>query len=122
MNYYPFLYDILHLLSETENVPHVIEYELASNPDGVNVTCHFLDSSTTKCVVVVHSLISTSLNSSGLMDISSYLLNRSAGDDSANCVIKGVNLEEYQFGVIGGELKMEDSVPTYGMLKVTVCG
>ena len=59
-----------------------------------------LDSSATDCVAVVHQRISQ-LNSSGLMNIkSSHKLTRS-GDTASGC-IEGVNMEDYQVGVVGG--------------------
>ena len=57
--------------------------------------------SNTYCVAVVHQRISQ-LNSSGLMNIeSSYKFTRS-GDTASGC-IGGVNLTEYQVGVIGAK-------------------
>ena len=51
-------------------------------------------------MAVVHQRISQ-LNSSGLMNIeSSHKLNRS-GDTASGC-IEGVNMEDYQMGVVGG--------------------
>ena len=53
-------------------------------------------------MTVVHQRISQ-LSSSGLMDIeSSHKFNRS-GDAAYGC-IEGVNLTDYQVGVIGGRL------------------
>ena len=77
-----------------------IEYSLQSTSTGVCITCTFLDSSATDCVAVVHQRISQ-LNSSGLMNIkSSHKLTRS-GDTASGC-IEGVNMEDYQVGVVGG--------------------
>ena len=77
-----------------------IEYSLQSTSTGVCITCTFLDSSATDCVVVVHQRISQ-LSSSGLMNIeSSHKLTRS-GDTASGCV-EGVNMEDYQVGVVGG--------------------
>ena len=60
-----------------------------------------MDSSATECVAVVHQRISQ-LNSSGLMNIeSSHKFNRS-GNTASGC-IEGVNMEDYQVGVIGGK-------------------
>ena len=79
------------------------EYELQPTSTGVCITCTFLDSSTTDCVAVVHQRISQ-LSSSGLMNIeSSHKFNRS-GDTAYGC-IEGVNLEQYQVGVIIGSHK-----------------
>ena len=56
----------------------------------------------TDCVAVVHQRVSQ-LNSSGLMNIeSSHKFTRS-GDTAYGC-IEGVNLEQYQVGVIGGKM------------------
>ena len=75
-------------------------YEVQSTSTGVCVNCTFLESSTTDCVAVVHQRISQ-LNSSGLMNIeSSHKFTRS-GDTASGC-IEGVNLEDYQVGVVGG--------------------
>ena len=78
-----------------------IEYDLDPTSTGVCITCTFpMDSSTTDCVAVVHQRISQ-LNSSGLMNIeSSHKFTRS-GDTAYGC-IEGVNLEQYQVGVVGG--------------------
>ena len=80
-----------------------IEYSLQSTSTGVCITCTFLDSSATDCVAVVHQRISQ-LSSSGLMNIeSSHKLTRS-GDTASGC-IEGVNMEDYQVGVVGGGTK-----------------
>ena len=77
-----------------------IEYQLHPTSTGVCITCTFLDSSTTDCVVIAHQRISQ-LSSSGLMNIeSSHKFNRS-GDTAYGC-IEGINITEYQIGVIGG--------------------
>ena len=77
-----------------------IEYSLQSTSTGVCITCTFLDSSATDCVAVVHQRISQ-LSSSGLMNTeSSHKLTRS-GDTASGC-IEGVNMEDYQVGVVGG--------------------
>ena len=61
-----------------------------------------MDRSLTDCVVVVHRRISQ-LSSGGLMNIeSSQKFNRS--DDTAYGCIEGVDLEQYQVGVVGGRL------------------
>ena len=78
-----------------------IEYSLQSTSTGVCITCIFLDSSATDCVAVVHQRISQ-LNSSGLMNIeSSHKLIRS-GDTASGC-IEGINLTDFQTGVIGAK-------------------
>ena len=78
-----------------------IKYELhpASESTNVCVTCTFLDSSTTGCVAVVHQ----QLSSSGLVNIkSSHRFNRS-GDTAYGCIL-GVNLDQYQVGVVDGKM------------------
>ena len=61
-------------------------------------------------MAVVHQQISP-LGSSGLMNIdSSHKFNRS-GDTAYGC-IEGVNLEQYQVGVIGGRRKQQTSMHT----------
>ena len=84
------------LLGDTQQFP--IKYKLQSNSTSVCITCTFLDNSATDCVAVVHQRISQ-LSSSGLMNIeSSHKFTRS-GDTASGC-IDGVNLEDYQVGVI----------------------
>ena len=57
------------------------------------VKCTFLDTDTSECVAVIH-------NESDLMNIeSSHKFTRS-GDTASGC-IEGVNLEDYQVGVVG---------------------
>ena len=84
-----------------------------SNSTSVCIICTFLDSSATDCVAVVHQRISQ-LNSSGLMNIeSSHMFTRS-GDTACGC-IDGVNLDDYQVGVIGSsQIVIGTSTP--GML------
>ena len=94
-------------------VPFPIVYELQATSTGVCITCTFLDSSATDCVAVVHQQISQ-LSSSGLMNIESgHKLTRS-GDTAYGC-IEGVNLEQYQIGVINGE-KIESNIESTGMV------
>ena len=77
-----------------------IQYDIVVTSSNVCITCTFLESSATDCVAVVHQQISQ-LSSSGLMNIeSSHKFTRS-GDTAYGC-IEGVNLEQYQVGVIGG--------------------
>ena len=79
-----------------------LEYEVHSSSSGshVCITCTFNDNTVKNCVAVVHQRISQ-LNSSGLMNIeSSHKFTRS-GDTAYGC-IEGVNLEQYQVGVVGG--------------------
>ena len=79
----------------------LIEYELTTtNSSHVCITCTFLESSTTDCVAVVHQRISQ-LSSSGLMNIESSHKFARSGDTAYGC-IEGVNLEQYQVGVIYG--------------------
>ena len=77
-----------------------IEYELYSTSTGFCITCTFTDSSTTECVAVVHRQISQ-LSSSGLMNIESSHKFTKSGDTAYGC-IEGVDLEQYQVGVLGG--------------------
>ena len=86
-----------------------IEYELVSiaSAGRVCIHCNFLDPSASKCVAIVHRRISQ-LSSGGLMNIeSSHKFTRS-GDTAYGC-IEGVNLEQYQVGVVGGTPLMEES-------------
>ena len=76
------------------------EYELHSTSTGVCITCTFLDSCTTDCVAVVHQRISQ-LSSSGLMNIESRHKFTRSGDTAYGC-IDGVNLTDYQIGVVRG--------------------
>ena len=88
-----------HCNAET-SPQNTIDYELQATSTGVCITCTFLDSSFIDCVAVVHQRISQ-LSSSGLMNIeSSHKFTRS-GDNAYGC-IEGVNLEQYQVGVVGG--------------------
>ena len=78
-----------------------ISYELQSNSTHVCVTCTFLTSSLTSCLIVVHQRISQ-LNSSGLMNIeSSHKFSRS-GDIAYGCF--STNLNNRQIGVVNGQL------------------
>ena len=82
----------------------VFEYQLHPTSTGVCVNCTFLDNNSTGCVAVVHQRISQ-LSSSGLMNIeSSHKFTRS-GDTAYGC-IEGVNLSEYQIGVIDSQRSM----------------
>ena len=74
-------------------------YSIQSTPAGLCISCTFLDNSTNDCVAVVHQRISQ-LNSSGLMNIESSHKFIRSGNTASGC-IKGVNLEQYQVGVIG---------------------
>ena len=79
-----------------------IEYEIESGSSGspVCITCTFNDNTVENCLAVVHQRISQ-VSSGGLMNIeSSHKFTRS-GDTAYGC-IEGVNLEQYQIGVIGG--------------------
>ena len=85
-----------------------------SNSTSVCIICTFLDSSATDCVAVVHQRISQ-LNSSGLMNIeSSHKFTRS-GDTASGC-IDGVNLEDYQVGVVVGGREVKDVPGAQGLL------
>ena len=87
-----------------ENQIFSIEYELLNfTSAGMCVNCTFLDPSALECVAVVHQQISK-LSSTGLMNIeSSHKFNRS-GDTAYGC-IQGVNLEQFQIGIVGGTMK-----------------
>ena len=86
-------------LGSTLQASFDLEYELVQMSTGVCINCNFLDSFATDCVAVVHQRVSQ-LSSSGLMNIeSSHKFNRS-GDTAYGC-IEGVNLEQYDVGVIG---------------------
>ena len=98
--------------SDTEQTL-LIEYFIESTSSKICITCIFLESSTTDCVAVVHQRISQ-LNSSGLMNIeSSHKFTRS-GDTASGC-IEGVNLEDYQVGVVGGQEVDMITMPQKGM-------
>ena len=91
-----------------------VEYELNPISTGVCIICNFLDSST-DCVAVVHQRISQ-LSSNGLMNIeSSHKFNRS-GDTAYGC-IEGVDLEQYQVGVVGGS-KLMHCMCQYAILDI----
>ena len=82
--------------------PSPIEYEVHSSGSRstICINCSFNDNDLNNCVAVVHQRISQ-LSSSGLMNIeSSHKFTRS-GDTAYGC-IEGVNLEQYQVGVVGG--------------------
>ena len=98
------------MFSGIGNQTFSIEYELVNiTSASVCVCCTFLDPSTHNCVAVVHQQISK-LSSSGLMNIeSSHKFNRS-GDTAYGC-IEGVNLDQYQVGVVGGILLTKE-LPT----------
>ena len=76
-----------------------LDYHVNSTSTGVCITCTLMDSSTTDCVVVVHQRISQ-LSSNELINIKSERLNQSGENTVYDC-IEGVNLADYQVGVIG---------------------
>ena len=79
-----------------------ITFEAVSTDNGVNVTCTFTDTVANYCVAIVHRNVHN-INSSvsGLTAIeSSHKFVRSG--ETASGHIEGVNLEDYQVGVIGG--------------------
>ena len=84
-----------------------IKYKLLLNSTGVTVVCTIMDTnsftSTKSCIVVVHQRVNL-LNSSGLMNIDSYIFTRDG--ETATGFIEGLNLKEYQIGVIGGIRKV----------------
>ena len=90
-----------------EVMKYPIEYKLLSNSTGVAIVCEFVDTnsitSTQSCIVVVHQRVDL-LNSSGLLNIDSYIFTRDG--DTASGFIEGLNLKEYQIGVIGGVRKV----------------
>ena len=92
----------------TDQQPPFIEYDLIRTSSGVCISCTFpKDSSSTGCVAVVHQRIS-GVNSTGLVNIlASHKFNRSISDDTAHGCIEGINLEQYQVGVVGGKMTME---------------
>ena len=92
---------IAYTFTGSGNQTFSIEYELVNMTSAsVCILCNFLDPDTSGCVAVVHQQISQ-LGSGGLMNIeSSHRFTRS-GDTAYGC-IEGVNLEQYQVGVIGG--------------------
>ena len=79
-----------------------LEYSVESTSSGVCVTCTFLDNSATDCVAVVHQRISQ-LSSSGLMNIESSQKFNRFGDTASGC-IEAVNMDDYQIGVMGGQI------------------
>ena len=108
-----YIYDTYHqcILANLTGEPVGIIYDLHTTLDGVCITCNFWNNTATNyCVVIVHQKVSQ-LNSSGLVQIeSSHKLVRS-GVIASGC-IEGVNLEDYQVGVIGAtqQLKREESM------------
>ena len=94
----------MHVHVAIENQTFSIEYELVNfTSAGVCVSCTFLGPSALECVAVVHQQISQ-LSSSGLMNIeASYKFNR-LGDTAYGCIL-GVNLEQFQIGIVGGTMK-----------------
>lgn len=70
--------------------------------DSVCIECYFTtETSTDSCVAIIHQNI-THLNSTdGLLKISSvYQINRTNGSETASACIPGINLYDYQIGVI----------------------
>ncbi len=87
----------------------LVEYELKETASCIKMVCTFpMDSSATDCVVVVHQRISQ-LNSSRLMNITSYKFSRS-GDSASGCIPR-VDLLQYQIGVVGGKRLIITSPP-----------
>ena len=67
----------------------------------MNIICKFHENSPyTSCVVISHRRISL-LMSDGLTSIQSYTFYRARDGNTAVGFIDGVNLSDYQFGVIG---------------------
>ena len=101
MYYDTYIYTVVSEKEDTMKEQSDIYFELEPTSTGVCITCTFpKNSSITDCVAVVHQQISQ-LSSSGLMNIeSSHKFTRS-GDSAYGC-IEGVNLEQFQVGVVGG--------------------
>ena len=75
----------------------------STSPGIICVNCTFLDPNILECIIIVHERASL-FGSSGLMNIeSSHKFNRS-GDTAYGC-IPGVDIEQYQVGVVGGTIK-----------------
>ena len=96
------------------------EVHSSGSRSAVCVKCTFSDDTLKSCVAVVHQRISQLSSSTGLMNIeSSHRFTRS-GDTAYGC-IEGVNLEQYQVGVVGARVrgnetqitKLSDSKRTY---------
>ena len=87
------------------------DHELHVTSTGVCINCIFINGMNVNgCVAVVHQRISK-LSSSGLMNIeSSHKLTRS-GDTAYGC-IEGVNLTDYQIGVIGSRRNIKKTTPS----------
>ena len=107
---------VFHCLKSTYHVSLIVEsiqqispikYEFHLTSTGICITCTFLDSSTTDCVAVVHQRISQ-LSSSGLMNIESSHKCTISGNTAYGC-IEGVNLEQYQVGVMESSIINEQS-------------
>ena len=100
-NNYNYMY--MYITGMGPQLPALIQYDLIrTSSTGVCITCTFLESFATDCVAVVHQRISQ-LSFSRLMNIeSSHKFTRSS--DTAYGCIEGVNLEQYQVGVIGGKM------------------
>ena len=82
-----------------ESHPLSIKHQLQLTSTGVCVNCTLQDTSVAGCMALVHQRISQ-LSSSGLKNIeSSHKFNRS-GDTAYGC-IEGINLSDYQIGVVG---------------------
>ena len=86
-------------MSTIADKTNLIEYRFQPFSNGTCINCTFKSGTLTNCVVVVHQRISQ-LSSSGLMNIATHKFHR-FGDTASGC-IEGVNLTNYQVGVIGG--------------------
>ena len=84
-----------------------IEYKFQATSTGVCISCTFLDSSSTDCLVLVHQPVSQ-LRSSRLMNIkSSHRFTRFQTNNTAYGCIEGVNQSQYQIGVPDGKMIAE---------------
>ena len=84
---------VIPFIDNVERPSPSIDYSLESTSSGVCVKCTFLDTDTSECAAIVHSV-------SDLMNIESICTFTRSGDTASGC-IEGVNLEDYQIGVIG---------------------
>ena len=105
------------LLGSTVQGSFDLEYDLHLTSTGVCVNCTFLNTFNTNCLAVVHQRISQ-LSSSGLMNIeSSHKFNR-FGNTAYGC-IEGINLTDYQIGVIGSHRSIKKPIPSMLPLFIT---
>ena len=114
MSEYTLLFNSIITETAQQSAPP-IQYKLQPAGNRTCINCTFLDNTLTDCVAVVHQQISFD----GLVNIkSSHKFTRS-GDTAYGC-IEGVNLEEYQVGLINGKRIMPITKPT-GTLYLLNC-